>query len=189
MQKRPYRLGRREERVARTRSEVLAAVRHLLVAGTGQLPSVGAVAEKAGVSRLTVYKQFGSKAGLLDAVVAAAAGGGHPSPASSTAPLGTRDELERRFAAACKLWTSDPALFRRLPEVTHRGGEANDDRLLAERLAAADQLRPGCSIKEAEDVIGVLGSFPTFDRLHKDGRRSTTAITQILMRLAAAILA
>ena len=64
-----------------------------------------------------------------------------------------------------------------------------DDRALAERLAASGQLRPGCSLKEAEDVIGALTSFPVFDRLHKDGRRSSAAVGEILLRLAAAILA
>jgi hypothetical protein len=65
---------------------------------------------------------------------------------------------------------------------------AMKDRALAERLASADQLRPGCSLKEAEDVIGALTSFAVFDRLHQDGRRSSTAIAEILMRLAGAIL-
>jgi hypothetical protein len=62
-------------------------------------------------------------------------------------------------------------------------------RLLAERLAAADRLRPGCSLREATDVIGLLSSFPVFDRLHHDGRRTSVAVADVLMRLAAAILA
>jgi hypothetical protein len=73
--------------------------------------------------------------------------------------------------------------------VLSAGGEASDDRRLAERLAAADELRAGCSIKEAEDVIALLKSFPTFDGLHQDGRRSAGAVAGILMRLATAILA
>jgi hypothetical protein len=60
---------------------------------------------------------------------------------------------------------------------------------LAERLAASDELRPGCSIKEAEDVIGALTSFEVFDRLSKDGRRSPAAVAEILGRLASGILA
>jgi hypothetical protein len=35
----------------------------------------------------------------------------------------------------------------------------------------------------------VLTSFPVFDRLHKNGRRSPAAVAEILMSLAAAILA
>ena len=37
-----------------------------------------------------------------------------------------------------------------------------EDGALAERLAASDQLRPGCSLREAEDVIGAITSFPVF---------------------------
>src|SRR5713226_2617167 len=99
------------------------------------------------------------------------------------------EELRDRITAACGVWSSDPALFRALPAVTSPGDlAASKDRALAERLASADQLRPGCSLKEAEDVIGTLTSFAVFDRLHQDGRRSSTAIAEILMRLAGAIL-
>jgi hypothetical protein len=97
--------------------------------------------------------------------------------------------LRDRITAACGVWSSDPALFRALPAMTSPGDPAaTKDRALAERLASADQLRPGCSLKEAEDVIGALTSFAVFDRLHQDGRRSSTAIAEILMRLAGAIL-
>jgi hypothetical protein len=87
-------------------------------------------------------------------------------------------------------WASDPTLFRRLPELGLAETEsAGGDHALAEQLAEADQLRPGCSLKEAEDVIGTLTSFATFDRLYKDGRRSASAVAEILMRLVSAILA
>jgi hypothetical protein len=52
----------------------------------------------------------------------------------------------------------------------------------------SDELRPGCSIKEAEDVIAALTSFEIFDRLYKDGRRSPAAVAEILARLASGIL-
>src|SRR5216683_3350668 len=119
-------LGKRQAGVDRTRAAVLTAARELVAAGGGSNLSVGAVARRAGVSRLTIYNRFGSRSELLRAV--------------------------------------------------------------AERLASADQLRPGCSLKEAEDVIGALTSFEVFDRLHLDGRRSSAAVADILMRLAGAIL-
>jgi hypothetical protein len=87
------------------------------------------------------------------------------------------------------MWSSDPALFRRLPPAAGVEIETpTDDQALAQRLAASDQLRPGCSLKEASDVIGAITSFPVFDRLHRDGRRSATAVAEILIRLAASIL-
>jgi AcrR family transcriptional regulator len=188
MDPRKYRLGRRQGAVDRTRAAILAAARELLAAGDRPAISVGAVAGRAGVSRLTIYNRFGSRAGLLRAVGDEARRGAVSPVASETAS--PRFGLRERISESCLRWASDPSLFRRLPEVgLIEVDPPGEDRALAERLAAADQLRPGCSLKEAEDVIGTLTSFATFDRLHKDGRRSPAAVAEILMRLAAAILA
>src|ERR1700674_2262224 len=152
MEGRPYRLGKREGQVQRTRSGILKAARDLVAAGRGESPSVGAVAGRAGVSRLTVYHHFNSKEGLLDALAAEAHGaaGRADRPPASGDP---RQDLERALGAACAGWASDPSLFRRLPPIASgAGGDASEGRILAERLGAADELRPGCSIKEAEDV-------------------------------------
>jgi len=187
MERRSYRLGRRQVAVDRTRAAILSTARELLATRNGPSISVGAVARRAGVSRLTIYNRFGSRAGLLQAVLDNA----RPSSPSRTADAtgDPRARLRQRIAESCGRWASDPALFRRVPELGLAESEAPDgDRALAEQLAAADQLRPGCSLKEAEDVIGALTSFATFDRLYKDGRRSTTAVAEILMRLASAIL-
>ncbi len=179
--------GKRQEAVDRTRAAVMAAARELVSAGAP--PSVGAVARRAGVSRLTIYNRFGSRAGLLRAV----SGEAHRrviEPEADREPGDARDELRRRIASSCARWASDPALFRGLTPVAAAQTESSrEDRRLAERLAIADQLRPGCSLKEAEDVIGAITSFATFDHLHQDGRRSTAAVTEILMRLAGGILA
>ena len=182
-------LGKRQAGVDRTRAAVLTAARELVAAGGGSTLTVGAVARRAGVSRLTIYNQFGSRSELLRAV----AGEAHRRTAALPAAEGGLQEptqqLRDRIASACANWSSDPALFRALPGVTPSSNPAAlKDRALAESLASADQLRPGCSLKEAEDVIGALTSFEVFDRLHQDGRRSSAAVADILMRLAGAIL-
>jgi AcrR family transcriptional regulator len=187
VERRPYQLGRRQAAADRTSAAIVAAGRDLAAAGAGASLSMGAVAARAGVSRLTLYNRFGSKAGLLSAIAQSAK---RQIPGSMPgAGADARERLQLLLAESCAVWASDPALFRTLPAAAAtdgvRGGEY---RLLAESLAASDRLRPGCSIKEAEDVIGVLVSFPTFDLLHKDGRRSTVAVAEILMRLAGAIL-
>ena len=180
-------MGRREGEIERTRSAILSAAREL-VSEHGPASSMGRIAHRAGVSRITVYNQFGSKERLLEAL---AAGMG---PRSDTAVAETgsdpRDELRRRIERACTAWAADPSLYRRL-EAHHRGKseESDRDRALAERFAAHDQLRPGCSVKEAEDVIGILTSFSVFDRLHKGGRRSPSAVVEILMRMSREFLA
>jgi AcrR family transcriptional regulator len=147
----------------------------------GADPSVGAVAAKAGVSRITVYNQFGSRSGLLEALAP------RPDHADLVPGSSPRDQLQQRIAQACSFWAADTALYRHLPS-TDREDLAEATRRLAESLAAADELRPGCSIKEAEDVIGALSSFALFERLHRDGRRSSTQVAEILMRLASGIL-
>jgi AcrR family transcriptional regulator len=181
-----YRLGRRQEGVDRTRSAILSAAREV-VAELGPDSSLGKVAARAGVSRITVYNQFGSKAGLFDALAV----GARPGASAASDPEATfepREELKRRIAHACAAWAVDPGLYRQLHGRTGWSQESGADRALVESLARADQLRPGCSIKEAEDVIGILTSFAAFDRLHQGGRRSASAVSDILLRLASGLL-
>jgi hypothetical protein len=186
MTARGYRLGRRQAEVERTRSGILAAAREL-VSELGPESSMGRVAERAGVSRITVYNQFGSKAGLLQALspeVAPPPDGAPPAePGADPA-----DELRVRIEQACAAWAVDPRLYRQLVVRRGKGDRSDLDHALAERLAAHDRLRPGCSIKEAEDVIGILTSFAVFDRLHKEGRRSPSAVAGILLRMTSGFM-
>jgi AcrR family transcriptional regulator len=183
---RNYSLGRRQAAVDRTRSTILAAARDL-VTELGRDSSLGKVAERAGVARITVYNQFGSKAGLFHALTSGARPTfERPADEHDSDP---REQLRSRIAQASATWAADPALYRRLQEHGLWAGEDSEvDRRLAQDLAAGDHLRPGCSIKEAEDVIGILTSFEAFDRLHKGGRRSPSVVAEILARLAASAL-
>jgi AcrR family transcriptional regulator len=187
MSARNYRLGpRRSADIERTRARILAAARSL-VAELGPEIGVGKVAELAGVSRITVYNQFGSKAGLLDALSADLGPGMQAVPAEAGAdPVA---DLRRRIEQACAAWAADPILYRRLLGRAGEAGQSEADHALAERLAAQDRLRPGCSIREAGDVIGILTSFPAFDRLHGRGRRSPSAVAEILLRMASGVRA
>ena len=180
-----YRLGRRQADVDRTRAAILAAARQL-VAEVGPEAGVGKVAELAGVSRITVYNRFGSKAGLLAALRVEA---GQLARLGLAGEADPSDDLKRRITDACTAWAVEPRLYRQLQGRTGSPDETADvDRDLAERLAAHDRLRPGCSIKEAEDMIGVLTSFHVFDRLHKGGRRSPAAVAEILVRMASTFM-
>jgi len=173
---RAYRLGRRQAAVDRTTRAIVDAARREL--GERPLLSLGAVARLAGVTRATVYNRFGSRASLLEALAP---------PAASSEPVGQdpREAVHEYLVSRCLRWVADPTLHRHLPTPD----EGDTPRRLAEHLGALDALRPGCSLKEAQDVLAMLGSFPTFDRLHQDGRRSGSAVAEILMRLAGGILA
>jgi AcrR family transcriptional regulator len=173
---RTYRLGHRQAAVDRTTRSILEAAQREVIEGPSL--SLGAVARRAGVTRATVYNRFGSRAALLDALAPRA---------TAAEPLAQdpRAAVHDYVVAVCHQWAANPALYRRLPATA----ESETPRLLAVHLAALDALRPGCSLREAQDVLATLGSFPTFDRLHQDGRRSAPAVAEILMRLAGGILA
>ena len=191
MRSRGYRLGRRESAVDQTRSRILAAAREL-VSELGTASSVGSVAVRAGVSRITVYNHFRSKGGLLEALSAEA--GPPPGAAQGEAGGDPTDDLRLRIEQACAAWATAPRLHRQLAgralgAARSMSRERSDqDHACAERLAAHDRLRAGCSIREAEDVIGILTSFPVFDRLHKEGGRSPSAVAEILLRMASGIM-
>ncbi|HKW72117.1 MAG TPA: helix-turn-helix domain-containing protein [Candidatus Dormibacteraeota bacterium] len=177
MNRRQYRLGRRQASVDRTAAAILEAARQLIAGG--EPAGVGAIARRAGVSRITVYNRFGSRAGLLEALAPQA-------QVAESDAADPRDRLRLHFERTSLAWAASPGLFRHLP------GAKDDSAISADRaqtLAAADALRPGCSIREAEDVISALSCFAVFDRLHKDGRRPPAAVSDILMRLAHGILA
>jgi len=171
---RVYRSPRRDSAAAHTRRAILQAAQALLRDRPGEL-TVGAIAGQAGVSRLSVYHHFGSRAGVLAAVAEAA----------RASDRSGGSDLRSFMAEAVAHWATDPPLYRRLPGTADIQEQPRE---LAARLAADDRLRPGCSLKEAEDVIAVLTSFAAFDRLHQDGRRSTAAVTEILMRMTGSIL-
>src|SRR5206468_11566646 len=100
---RQYRLGRRQPSVDRTATAILGAARNL-VAESGERVSLAAVARRAGVSRITVYNRFGSRASLLEAIA----------PTSRADAAGLREYLEQSAAASA----AHSALFRNLrPEV------------------------------------------------------------------------
>src|SRR5579864_3871770 len=153
MDRRRYRLGRRQPSVDRTYASIVAAARALLAARPLDEVSVGEIARRAGVSRITVYNRFGSRKSLLEAVARPALASPSDEP-----QLEPGAALQRRLAEACARWSTDTALHRNLPAAP-QPGETEHDRARAERLAAADRLRPGCSIKEAEDVIAAVSSL------------------------------
>ena len=201
MANRAYRLGRRQQGIDETRTRIIDAS-HALFAETGfYQTSVEGVAQRAGVSRATVYHQFGSKAALLDAVISIALSG----------TTGTRMRRVREHADAatalrlyvpdvCRFWASEYDLFRHLfaaaeidPEASAHV-EAYDGRRrelvvwLAKRLDDQEYLREGVTQRQAADTIWMLTSFRSFDHLHARSGMSVRAAGALLAGLAATVL-
>src|SRR5262249_56661173 len=116
MAPRPYQLGRRQTTVEQTRARIVAAARELLAAPGGFSGfTVDAVAGQAGVARMTVYNQFGSKIGLLEALFddLAARGLVERLRAAFARPE-PREALAELIAAFGHFWGSDRVVIRRI---------------------------------------------------------------------------
>ena len=74
--RRAYRSTRRAEQVAQTRRDILATAGAMFRERGYTGVSMPAIAAEAGVAVETIYRAFGSKAGLFSAVVDAAVAGG-----------------------------------------------------------------------------------------------------------------
>src|SRR5579864_70574 len=116
MSPRPYRLGQRQVTTEQTRARIITAARELLVASDGFSGfSIDAVARKADVARMTVYHQFGSKIGLLEALSdSLAAHGGMEQLANAFRHPEPLDVLNDYIKTFSRFWNSDRLVMRRL---------------------------------------------------------------------------
>jgi AcrR family transcriptional regulator len=201
MSPRPYKLGQRQLAADETRSRIVAAARELLADETGSAGfTVDAVARQAGVARMTVYYQFHSKRGVLEALFDDLANRGlmpHLQPVFHE-PSAER-ALDGLIAAFAAFWDSDRVVLRRARALGALDTE------VAESVRARDEMRRGHLRKilgrlsaekastsakpqpSALDVLHMLTSFETFDALRR-GDRSLEETTRIVRQLAAAVL-
>jgi len=197
MSPRPYRLGQRQVLTDETRSKILEAARAQLE--TEASFSIDAVARRADVARMTVYYQFGSRRGLLEALFdsLAARGGlrGLPSAFQQTEPRVALDGLIDVFA---RFWSSDRLVLRRLralaaldPELDELLRDRNEGRRQGLRVIVGrlefDRDPKGRSASELVDVLFALTSFENFDVLAGPGR-TPEQVTPLVKRAAAAIV-
>ena len=116
MSPRPYQLGKRQDHVDLLRQRVVDAARSLLGEAPGYSEfTIDAVARRAGVARATVYYQFDSKVGLLQAVCDSLAAGGRLWDIE--AAFAEPDPMESiRIVIRCfaRFWDFDRTAMRRL---------------------------------------------------------------------------
>ncbi|MER5352206.1 helix-turn-helix domain-containing protein [Kitasatospora sp. NPDC002551] len=180
MSPRQYRAGQRQVAAEQTRTRILEAACELLTGEKGPASfSMDAVAKTAGVARMTVYYQFDSKTGLLEALFddLAQRGGMARMPAAFMAPSG-REALTAILEVLTGFYASGRIALRRLrglgildPELDtalqsrgdrRRGGlQVVLGRLLADRDAEVGE----AELDELLDLLFMLTSFETFDLL------------------------
>lgn len=184
--------------MAQTRQRILAAARSLLAESGFSGAGLDEVARRADVARKTIYYQFGSKLGLLNALVA---------ESEERADLVDRirriveradadEALTLYIQEVCRFWAGDHAVLRSLhglaaldpdiEEVLRAHDAARRQRLVAfvDRLANERGLRPGLSRSQAVEALWMLTSFATFDHLAFRSGCPADAAAAILTDLA-----
>jgi AcrR family transcriptional regulator len=175
----------RTQAAADGRARIVLAAKRLLRSKSGIASfSLDAVAKAAGVTRLTVYNQFGARRGVLEAVFASIAEKG------GIARLGTITAIEPSHAALdqlieifCEFWGSDAAIapiFDAMttdPEIAAALAPRIDSGLKAIASLAARISKPPAR-QDMTDLIAVLTSFPSYRMLAKT--RSPAEIKKII---------
>jgi len=176
MPRRAYVSSVRTAAAAEKRDRVLKAAAKLLREDASIARfSLDGVAKAAGVTRLTVYNQFGSRRGLLEAVFdEIAREGGLHRIADAMGTADPREALDRLVEIFGAFWNRDPAVGRLHdamatdPEFAEALRERNERRrkgltVLIERIAVKTASRKARA--DAIDTIFALTSYPMFAML------------------------
>jgi AcrR family transcriptional regulator len=197
MKRRRYQSSIRDAAASRTRERLVDAAVAVLgtVEGIGEF-SLAMVAKKAGVTRLTVYNQFGSRRALLEAAFdEIAVRGGLLRLNTVMADADPHAALSQTIAIFCEFWSSGLSALRLLhasgasdPELAQSVDERNERRrgLLRAlvRGVAKNHRMPPKTQRDLVDTLFALTSFWFFSQLTIEGR-TAEAVCRIIQQLAA----
>jgi AcrR family transcriptional regulator len=200
MASRSYRARTRPKRTAETRDRITSAVRELLAEGVFHESTMEEVADRAGVSRATLYLHFGSRLELVDAICDTF----DQNPAllrlrATVDGLEADAALDGTIAEAMRFWSSEDPVLRHLYGVVAIDPAARDlvDRQRADRrgelerlvrnLARAGRLRAGTNERHALSLLLVLTSYETFREL-RQAKLSDRRLTATLQKSARDLL-
>src|SRR5260370_31231992 len=174
VKRRRYDASRRREQARLTREAIIAAARRRFLHDGYARPTVGSSAADAGASADTIYKSFGGKAGLLQAMCQDALAGAGPVPAEqrSAAMQAGQSDPSRMLRGLGTLTTEVAPRIAPLLLLLSRAAETDVAQLradldvarlarmtrIAETLAGKTQLRPGLSVQEAAEIMWAYSS-------------------------------
>jgi AcrR family transcriptional regulator len=189
-------MGARAESMARTRQQIIDATAHRVRAAAEPLALID-IAARAGVSRATLYRHFGSVTDLLDGVAADLLARAHYGQLLAALELPDPiDALRQVIIAGTGIWASDPVLVRNLtglarvqPEALPVIAQLERGRLaamehLATRLHRAGQLRRDLTPDRAVDLLLISTAFAAWDELVASRNRSPATVTAAITDLA-----
>jgi AcrR family transcriptional regulator len=179
---RAYRAQQRTNRSEQTRERIMAAVRELLAEGSFHETAVEQVAERAGVSRATLYQHFRSRLDLIDAICETFDANPVLQQLRQNVVLPDPDAaLNETIALSMQFWAIEDAVLAPLYGVEaidpaardlverQRADRRSEIQRLAHHLHAKKCLRPGVSERRALDLLMVFTSYETFRELRLSG--------------------
>ena len=198
VRRRSYTPVERQRSVEAGRERILKAARELLTDDDAEAFSIDAVARRAGVARMTIYNQFESRAGLLEALFDSLAANG---PFGRMADVFRQEDpiaaLDEYVAIFGRFWTMHRGAHRRLRAAAMHDAELaaaiesrNERRRkgITEMLRRlGDRARPVVPRTEVVNVLHVLLSFDTFNELAGESR-TPEDIIPMMRRLTRAVL-
>jgi AcrR family transcriptional regulator len=181
---RPYRAKTRQ---TATRGKILSAVRELLEEGSFHASTVEDVADRAGISRATLYQHFGSRLGLVDAMCESF----DANPALVS--LREADSLDELIALVVRFWASEEQILRQLYGVAAVDPAAADlvERQRADRRGELERLLRRLRPKDSRRALAhllVLTSFETFEELRRHAGLSEPEVVRMLQGTARTLL-
>jgi AcrR family transcriptional regulator len=177
-----YRVRGRNKRSQQTRERIMRAVRELLEEGSFHESTVEQVADRAGVSRATLYQHFRSRLDLVDAIC--------DSFAVNPALIAIRAavDLDELIASTVRFWASEDAILAQLYEAAAIDPAAKDfvARQRADRRGEVERVMRlvGRSDKRSLALVMTLTSYETFSELRRAGL-SDRQLTELLRDTAA----
>lgn len=180
-----------------TRQRIIDAARQALTTQPLRSFNLSEVAQLAGVVRTTVYAVFGSREGLLRAVVedANARGGwdrmreAFRHPDALVALVRNIEEGTRMAASEHSVITAIATLAAVDPDAAAVIAEADTARLnglqsLIRRMGQQGYLRPGLDHEEAVDIAYMLSDWRAVERLYADRELDHTTVAERLVTMA-----
>jgi AcrR family transcriptional regulator len=199
---RPYRLGRREESLKRTREKILRAADGMLGKHGVASLTMEAVARAAGVSRVSIYDHFGDRSGLIEALTWRMFQQ-HDVDRVRRARLQedvrrslvdfVRENTRYQYSfgpsamSLLRVAMDDPDAAKVVSLIYVEARRASI-RELIDRLEEAGELAEGWSVERAIDVLMVITSLESLDGLIRHAALDSDAAADVLARLAEALL-
>jgi AcrR family transcriptional regulator len=181
--RRRYDSSGRQERARQTRDQITDIARKLFLSGGYADTTIAAIATAAHVSVETIYKGFGGKPGLVQAIIDKGLAGEGPIPAEQRSDhIRDTEPDPRRILAAWGAFLAeiaprvvpvfllardaaagDPEVAATLEQIS--AGRLERMTVNARALARAGHLRPGITVDQAADIMWAYSSPELYELL------------------------